>query len=62
MGYYVRELLFFSQCLIFTYLTHLELSSKCMFALNFDIIYLFEFLILVTIVKGDERKKFITCD
>jgi hypothetical protein len=33
-----------------------------MFALNFDIIYLFEFLILITIVKGDERKKFITRD
>jgi hypothetical protein len=33
-----------------------------MFALNFDIIYLFEFLVLVAIVKGDEGRRFIACD
>jgi hypothetical protein len=28
-----------------------------MFAWNFDIIYLFEFLVLVVIVKGDEGRR-----
>ncbi len=33
-----------------------------MFALDFDIIYLFDFFVLVAIVKGDEGRRFITCD
>jgi len=40
--------------LIFTSLSHPEQDLNFMFALNFGIIYLFEFLVLVEITRNDE--------
>ncbi len=45
--------------LISTYLNHLKINLNIIFALNFSIQYLFEFLVLIENMKNDERKKLI---
>ncbi len=51
--------LLLSKILISTYLNQSKLNLNLMFGLNFGIIYLFEFFILVESLKNDERNKMI---
>ncbi len=48
--------------MICTNLNHLKLNFSFMFALNFDNIYLSEFLILVESMRSDEKFKVVVCD
>ncbi len=48
--------------MISTYLNNFKLNLSFMFALNFDTIYLIEFLILVKSMRSDEKIKVVVCD
>jgi hypothetical protein len=59
LGYYVREIKF-SHLLLFnslisTYLNPPKINLNFTFALNFHIIYLFQFLILIKITRNDKE-------
>jgi hypothetical protein len=48
--------------MISTYLNHPKLNLSFKFALNFDTIHLFEFLILVESTRSDENTKVVVCN
>ncbi len=55
-------ILLLSTFLTIIYINHFKLNLNFMFALNFGIIYLFEFLILVENMKSDEESELNMCD
>jgi hypothetical protein len=63
--YFLRGLLYDSGTLIiikiFIYLKHRKFNLNIMFALNFEIIYLFEFSILIESVKSNVLEIRLLC-
>jgi hypothetical protein len=45
-----------SKYLILTYSKHLKFNLNFIFVLNFDVIYLLEFLVLIEGVRSNERR------
>jgi hypothetical protein len=61
MGNVIVSLLL-SKNFIFTYLNHPKPNIYFMLALNFCIMHLFEFYVLIGNMKNDERNKVLVCD
>jgi hypothetical protein len=55
-------ILLLSKFLTIIYFYHFKLNLDFMFALNFCIIYLFEFLVSVESMKSDEGSELNVCD